>query len=205
MPSARYRELARRVTKLRHHFLPAAFSATGSYTERDLDRARGFRLLAHAEIEAYLEDRARTIVNTAFKNWKSDRKPREVILKLLTFHLEQKSVSQQELKEEHAGRRQRLDEAIQSTTNAYNRILSHNHGIKEESVLKILLPLGVKHTDIDSTWLGTVDSFGSARGETAHSAVKAQQPLDPQTEFATISSILHGLEDLDKVLSKIKT
>ena len=36
--------------------LPEKFSPTGDYSDRQLDRARGFRLLAHAEIEAFLED-----------------------------------------------------------------------------------------------------------------------------------------------------
>src|SRR5437763_1965954 len=54
--SARFKELKKRLRELRMHMLPATFSPTGDYSDRQLDRARGYRLLAHAEIEAFIED-----------------------------------------------------------------------------------------------------------------------------------------------------
>jgi hypothetical protein len=204
MSSARYRDLTRRLARLRKHFLPRVFSATGDYTEMQLDHARGYRLLVHAEIEAYLEDRARAIMNMAVKNWTADRKPREIIVNLLSFQFESKAASNQDLKNEYAGRNRRKNEAVQSAQGAFNRILSLNHGIKEENILKILLPLSLKGSDIDPTWLGTIDSFGAARGETAHSSIKVQQPLDPKGEAITVDSILRGLKEIDQFLNSIK-
>jgi hypothetical protein len=205
MPSSRYKELSRRLVKLRKHLLPKDFSVTGDYTESQLDRARGYRLLVHAEIESYLEDRARIIVNMCFKRWLLDRRPKTVILNLLSFHLDQKCVSQQDLKREYMGQDARVEKAIRAASEGYNQVLSKNHGVREDSVLKILLPLGIKPSELDQTWINTMDSFGVARGETAHRSVKTQQPVDPKSEFDTVSGILTWLKDVDASLSKIKT
>ena len=67
--SARFRELRARIRELRKHFLPRRFDDTGSYSARQFDRARAFRLLAHAEIESYLEDVAFDAANNAFRVW----------------------------------------------------------------------------------------------------------------------------------------
>ena len=74
--------------------LPSKFSATSTYSDTQLDRARGYRLLVHAEIETYLEDRAQAVVNSAYTAWKVDSKPRHVITCLLAFCNKEPSVHQ---------------------------------------------------------------------------------------------------------------
>ena len=103
MASARDRQLDRRIGKLRVHLLPFHFSPTGTYSADELDKARAYRLLVHAEIESYLEDSARRIANESLKQWTTTQKARPVILSLLTFHSNLKSASQQDLKDEDAG------------------------------------------------------------------------------------------------------
>jgi len=203
MASARYRQLSRRIDKLRKHLLPP-LSSTGDYSEVELDRVRGYRLLVHAEIEAYLEDRARAIANESVKRWVADGKPKPVILGLLSFHLKQDRVTHQDLKEEYTGSKARVADAIHSANQSYNQVLSQNNGVREDSVLKILLPIGVRPSDLDQTWLNTIDSFGMARGEIAHTSIKTQQPLDPLSEKKTVEQILGGLKNIDEVLGKIK-
>ena len=56
--SIRFRQIQSRCRDLRRHCLPSVFSATGDYSQRALDRARGYRLLVHAEIESFVEERA---------------------------------------------------------------------------------------------------------------------------------------------------
>lgn len=67
--SSRFRGLRARIRELRNHFLPRSFDPTGTYTKRQIDRARAFRLLAHAEIEWYLEEVVVETANTAFSIW----------------------------------------------------------------------------------------------------------------------------------------
>jgi hypothetical protein len=79
-------------------------------------------------------------------------------------------------------------------------MLSDNHGIKEENVRRILLPLGIGAGDIDSVWLGTIHAFGTNRGETAHTSIRTQQPPDAGGEFLVVSEIVEGLRKIDRKL-----
>lgn len=67
-PSKRFIELKGRLVELRQNLLPVKFSATGDYTDIQMDHARGYRLLAHAEIESYLEDVSREQLQTLSEN-----------------------------------------------------------------------------------------------------------------------------------------
>ena len=81
--SNRFKELRSRLRELRLHLLPASFSPTGDYTDRQQDRARGYRLLVHAEIESYLEDVSRETVTQAIRDWKKSNKPSNIIVSFL--------------------------------------------------------------------------------------------------------------------------
>jgi hypothetical protein len=202
MPSPRYRELTKRATELRIHLLPPD-SPTGIYTARQLDRVRGYRLLIHAEVEAFLEDRVRQVANEVVKKWSTDKKLRHSLFSLVAFYLKQEIVSHKLLKEEYAGVRKRLEEAVNEANMAFNKAVSQNNGVREKDILRLLFPVGLKNKEIDSVWLSTIDSFGANRGEVAHSSIKAQQPLDPKNEYQTVELILQGLKDLDGILTKL--
>jgi hypothetical protein len=204
MATARYRELERRLKKLRTRFLPKAFSPTGSYTDRVLDHARGYRLLVHAEIEAYLEERAQKIVNDSVKFFQVDGRPRHVLMNLLSFHLIQEQISGQQLKDIYAKKARYCDSTLSKAQTAYNHVIATNHGIREYNLLQILLPLGIEAAKIDSAWLSTLDTFGIRRGEVAHKSIKTHQLINPQDEFNTAQILLKGLKDLDDELGKLR-
>jgi hypothetical protein len=203
MPSARYRALEQRIQQLEKRLLPPK-SATGSYSPLQLDLVRGYRLLAHAEIEAYLEDKARLCANESLRRFRVDSKPRTVVMTLLAFHSPQKGVSAKQLKEIYANRIVHVQDTATQATTSYNRVISQNNGIKESNILQLLLPLGFRHSEIDSTWLSTIDSFGVKRGETAHSSFRAQAQPDPVTEQITVQQILAGLLTLDKRIKELR-
>ena len=198
MASTRLRQLALRLTSLKAHLLPP-FSPTGAYSDEDIDSARAYRLLVHAEIEAYFEDRARDIVINNIARWKADRKPRVVIQSLLSCHVEQRSVTR--VFNDNAGRADRLECAVDAAASSYFHIILTNHGIKEDNVLKILEPLGI--VDIDRAWLLTMESFGGDRGKTAHSAIATYQPVDPYAEWETVKAILKGIRRIDRDMDGI--
>jgi hypothetical protein len=203
MASARFVELERRLKKLRARFLPKVFSATGDYTDRQLDHARGYRLLAHAEIEAFLEDRAQQVAIGSLKRFRLDGRPRHVLMNLLAFNLVQDEVKLQKLKDVYATKTMYCGEAIGIVTTAFNRALAMNNGIREVNVLRVLLPLGLDPHLIDPAWLSTLDAFGLNRGEIAHKSMKTHQQIDPQDELNTTHILLRGLEDLDTALSRL--
>jgi hypothetical protein len=204
MATARFRELERRLKKLRARFLPKKFSPIGDYSDKELDHARGYRLLVHAEIEAYLEERAQDIANTSVSVFRTNRRPRHVLMSLLSFHLVQDQLSSDKLRDIFGRSARYSDEALSAAQTAYNRVLAMNNGIKEKNVLQILLPLGIQCARIDSAWLSTLDTFGINRGEVAHKSIKAHQLINPEDELKTTQILLKGLKELDEELSKLR-
>src|SRR5436190_3012573 len=194
MASARFLLLDRRIDKLQKRFIPRQFSPTASYTDRQRDHARAFRLLVHAEIEAYLEDRAKELVITAVRNFKSDGIPRTVVLNLVGFHSKTRELSTEKLQQIYGIGTSHLIEAVDNASAAYHYMLQNNHGVRQGDVLRLLLPIGFQTADIDATLLATLDSFGMNRGEIAHTSIKAQSLIDPQNEVKTVALILAGLD-----------
>jgi hypothetical protein len=189
--SVRLLQLKKRLTTLRRHLLPADFSATGSYSSRVLDRARGYRVLVHAEFEAYLEDRCWAIAQRAIQQWKVDKKPRSVLMSLLTRC------------GPAASNEQILQDRIGKAGSCYRHMIDLNHGIRESNLVNLLQPVGIELTDLDRTWVSTVNSFGVARGEVSHSSIGAQRPIDPRTELIMVRQIRDGFGDLDKLLNAL--
>jgi hypothetical protein len=187
--SRRYRLLELRLGQLRRRLLPKAFSPIGYYNDIQLDRARGYRLLAHAEIEAFLEERASEVVTRVFNLWLNDRKPRHTVVCLLAhFRPGEKSFAT-------------VAEAVGFCFGKFNQTIKDNNGIKQENLQKFLPPVGIDWALMDGTWLSTLNSFGTARGEVAHSSVRVHQPIDPMGEYDTVSNkILPGLKDLDSAM-----
>jgi hypothetical protein len=204
MPSARYRALTQRVRQLEKRLLPRAYSPLGVYSDRQLDLARGYRLLAHAEIEAYIEDVVRVCANDSLRRFQADGKPRTVAMSVLAYHLNQKGVSTKQLKEKYSAGVHHVQDVVAQAITAFNQAISLNHGIREPNVLHLLLPLGLLPKEIDSTWLSTIDSFGAKRGQTAHMSFRAQQLPDPRSESSTVSQILAGLAQLDEKITRLR-
>jgi hypothetical protein len=200
--SVRFRELQVRATELRLHLLPRT-DPTGSYTARQYDRVRAFRLLAHAEIEACLEDLAVAAATRCYSDWCTDGRPRTVLLALAAYHDRQFPAIPASTTVVPSDS---LDMRIETAKNDYcTRIIGRNNGIRERNVLGILLPVGVAAADFDPGWLATIDSFGSQRGDTAHRAGRTQQPPDPVSEADTVHQIIEGIRTVDARLEELVT
>jgi hypothetical protein len=195
--SRRFIALLKRLDTLRHHFLPEAFSPIGQYDVREYDLARAYVLLVHAEIESYLEDRARDVADTAEKRWKKKGSHSNVIRSVFGFHSHTKNEPWKPFDKTPA--------KIQSALNSYATLISNNHGIKEANVCRLLFPIGIEYRSLNATWLINLDSFGSFRGSLAHlSSIKTQQPVDPETEFKRVAEIVKGLRSLDRKINRLK-
>ena len=64
--SSRFRTLTKELNRLERQFLPK-INPTGIYSDRQLALTIAYRVLAHAEIEAYLEDRVQKVAIDAKK------------------------------------------------------------------------------------------------------------------------------------------
>jgi hypothetical protein len=87
MASQRFRILTDRITELRLHLLPDPFDPTGSYPNEGEIRTKtlAFRLLCHAELESYLEDRAIGIAKATWTAWEKKRFVSATTVHLLGF------------------------------------------------------------------------------------------------------------------------
>lgn len=202
--SARLRELEQRLGELRRHLLPKTFDETGSYSSRVIDRARSYRLLAHAEIESCIEDVVRDVATLTYSAWEVDRRPRTSLLALVSFCGDQRPSTPHELPatlgQVTPGF---MKDRVSTARNAFARMIKENNGVKEKDLLRLLLPVGVQEYQLDRTWLATIDSFGSVRGDTAHQAMRAQQPPDPANELEIVRQIVEGLRDVDELLTQL--
>ncbi len=169
-----------------------------NYTEEEIDRLRGYILLVHAEIEAFLEDRAIETLNRAIEDWKKNNKYNIVLVSLI-FHMQKKieNIEKKNIKN--------LESGIYYFLKQYKKnVIEKNHGIKKDNILSILSPIGLTENDIDETWLNTMESFGLLRGEIAHSSsYKTTQILDPKAQKNEIEVIIEEIKKIDLVINSL--
>ncbi|TMP39872.1 HEPN domain-containing protein [Pseudoalteromonas rubra] len=209
--SNRFKELKTRLRELRLHLLPNTFSPTGDYSDRQQDRARGYRLLVHAEIESYLEDVSKETVTEAIRDWKANQKPSIVIVSFLASYHSSWNVVEEVNNEEiiqiaksRKNGKDSVEQVIDLAQKQFTKKLKDNHGVKDKNFKTLILPLGVEISSLDQTWLTNLDSFGTKRGEVAHKAKRAQGSINPKDEFDLVNSLLVGIEELDKKIVRVK-
>lgn len=188
--SIRFNQLIKRISVIEKNYLPT-IKASGNYSNKEQDDTRAYVLLVHAEIESYFEDIAEEKVKKAFQTWQVNRQKSNVLLSLMSFNCV-------EYKE------QEVEKRINKALTSYIHSLRNNHGIKETNILNILLPAGFEYNDIDTTWLGTINSFGANRGAVAHSSAKVQQPLDPVILKSAVTQIIREMKNIDEKFKGIK-
>ncbi len=210
MSTKRFIVLLRRLTELEKHFLPQPFPLVAK--EQDNDNARAFQLLAHAEIESYIEDISKTKILSAIGKWKNSKQVGNVLLCFIAcYHagdLDDQTLEDFDKLKSHPKVKKKVEEIIDLAATKYNKLLSSNHGIKLDNLKKLLLPIGVNFDDLDQTWLTDIDNFGKERGSCAHQNKRAYQPKDPKTVHmlftTTTTGIIAGLAFLDTYINKLK-
>ena len=205
--STRFEEFKNRLEELRANMLPAEFSPTGEYSDADLDKARGYRLLVHAEIESYLEDISRSTVTKAIQKWKRDKKPSTLLIAFLASYHSSWSVNDEKSNEEiiqisksRVNIKNSVDEVINLAQKQFITKVRENHGVKENNFKTLIIPTGIDIDDLDATWLTNLTNFGSSRGEIAHKTKRATGEINPKDEYLTVQNLLEGLEALDNQL-----
>ncbi|WP_349645838.1 HEPN domain-containing protein [Candidatus Parabeggiatoa sp. HSG14] len=205
--SERYQQLGEALGLLRRHLLLDQLDDSAILEEEIYTRVRAFLVLAHAEIESFIEDRVKEVVLKANKIWKNDQKVSKSLLALLAFSGREMEKPAPSLNPARAAPQTKWDkklsltERINIATRAFHDVLNNNHGIKEENLLHLLLPIGIEVNDLDILWLTNMNDFGKKRGEIAHlSFYKTQYQIEPKNEYDKIFFLLEGLETLDKTL-----
>jgi hypothetical protein len=207
--SDRFKELRSRVSELRKHMLPEKFPNTGDYTDQELDSARGYRLLVHAEFESYLEDISKDVVTKAISKWKNNKTPSTTLIAFLALYHSSWNVNDEvtnnEIIEIAKSRKNKdsVEKVIELAQSQFTQKIKDNHGIREKNFKTLILPTGIDLCDLDGTWLANLDSFGGLRGEVAHTAKRATSRINPEDEYNRVELLLVGLEQLNHKIIEI--
>jgi RiboL-PSP-HEPN len=209
--SARFRVLTKELNRLRKLFLPRIFSKTGPYSTRQIELTYAYRVFAHAEIEAYFEDRVWETAIIAKQNWDDTGKASRVLICLLAFSDQKMDAPPDTLSPRQGNRtvppeKINVNEKIKIAINGFRKIIDGNHGIKEANLLKLLLPIGIDADNLDRVWLVTMNTFGEERGLIAHSSAtnpRMQTSPDPQSELNRVQEILMELEKIDRQITDL--
>jgi hypothetical protein len=210
----RLTQLKTQLNDLRAHLLPDSFDPTGIYDDQEkvATAALAYRVLSHAEIESYFEDRVLQVLDHARNAWENNKHVSRVILCLLAFSgkemrsppdtLEAPSDNKRKVWPEQVDIAKRLS-PVMADFNYYVR--KENHGIKEKNLLSLLLPIGVDHSKLDPTFLADMDSFGALRGAAAHSSSRTsvRQAVDPAEELKRVEALMPGIESVNTLIDSL--
>lgn len=204
--SLRFDDLRQRLSSLRKNLLPGKFSPTGIYSDKQLDRARSYRLLCHAEIESFLEDIAKAKVIEKIRDWKNSKIPSDLLICFLccyhsNWEYDDESSSENTITKTKV--KDKAEEIIDFAMIQYNRIIQENHGLKVKNIKQLFIPIGIRMNDLDPLWLTEMDQFGERRGAVAHTTVSMHQVIDPRSEYQTVQTLLVGLKRLDELVFSI--
>lgn len=185
--------------------LPQYFDPTGSYNDADYDRTRGYIALVCAEVEMFIESRCLEIAGLAVSNWMSSSTPSKVIVALHAICYSGWSGVLEGVTFAKPTTQLCVEARLADALKQYQQAVGDNHGIKRKNLKALLVPLSIRMSDLDETWLISVDSFGTTRGQIVHqSSVSMTQLPDPKIARETVwKQIVPGLRDLDLILSSL--
>ncbi|PTQ79215.1 hypothetical protein C8R21_13235 [Nitrosospira multiformis] len=214
MPSERFLQLQDQLRLLRTHLLPDQFDPTGTYDNYECVaiQSLAYRVLAHAEIESFFEDRALEAATLAHSAWESGRRVSHIAFCLLGFSGREMSLPPPTLEAPTDNKRKTwpslvdIDKRLLPVISDFHQFIrSGNHGIKEKNLLSMLLPIGIEPKKIDSAFLAEMESFGALRGLAAHTSGKmtAKQGINPAEELKRVESLMPGIEFLDTEINTL--
>lgn len=185
-------DFKRKIERLAQSLLPKD-RVSDSYTDQEKDQIHAYLVLAHAEIEDFLERLAMYVADRARRD-SIGAKCSPVISRLILFQC-----SRSTNRIEPA-----TEESIKGAYKFYENLVEHNHGIKADNLFRLFMPLGMTHSDFDPVLLSSLDTFGNLRGGIAHTAAKLQQGSSPSSEKKRVEDIVAALAHVDQRVRNLK-
>jgi hypothetical protein len=196
--SRRFKQLLSRIAFLESKILPQE-RIDGNYTKVESDLIKSYLLLVHAEIEAYFEDKARDKVNHALNKWKTNRQKSTCLKSVLAFSGNDISYENKPKSDSN-----NIEFRINCAVSHFLSLVGKNNGVKKNDILNLMIPMGLEISQLDDTWLNTMDSFGAIRGKIAHNSIAVQTMLDRNSERSRINDqIVPEIERLDALIQKL--
>jgi hypothetical protein len=156
---------------------------------------RGYLLLCHAEIEAYLEELAVKAAEQSLNKWRRDSRINRCLAALMLHHNKDATPSPSTMASH-------INLAVR---NHIRTVRDSNHGIKEKNLYSMYVPIGLDKSEVSTTLLAELESLGAARGRVAHTSAKSvQTPPDPGSIRQQVWNVLSELEDFDALGSSLR-
>ena len=188
----RFGDLSKRLVELEDHLITKEFSDVGDYEEHVKDMARGYRLLAHAEIESYLEDVVRLIADKTLEKWRTSSVGSKELISVLAALKSDPEISDKQLSSLKT-----TEQTVNFSFVSFKNRITKNNGIKEKDIKALMSPIGFDLEVLIPELVPLLDSFGTKRGEVAHST-SLKKEINPKDEVADVKNIHGYLERLDR-------
>lgn len=183
-----FKLLKERLESLKAKFLDVQLAAEANDPlnfQADIDQLAAFRLLFHAEIEGFLEGKAKENVDRISSSLVSPKWIRNYPeLLSLAFALKKQTPSD-ELDTT------KFNQFVQTLISGANTSIKENNGIKSPSFTLLSICAGKTIDEVDSVLSGSLNSYGKDRGDVAHKSVTQSRTINaPTAELATATSIV---------------
>lgn len=159
--------------------------------QADADNLAAFRLLMHAEIETFLEERAKQRLSTILSaidsghSWERSNPNLFALLALNSVILENHPVQNSTGTSALAAR----------IVAACKQEVGDNNGIKEAAFIRLSIMAGKTSSEIDSSTAALLNSYGKERGQVAHRSTSMVRSLQaPSAEEANARTIVEALQ-----------
>lgn len=211
-PSAEFQQLLVRLAQLKARFLSVAPDASGQYSDEAKDFARGYRVLSHAEIEAFIRGRVDETVRLSLQMWREKRVAHRVVVSMLAcWNKNWSDAASSEVpfpnkdKKDEKTRPITVDDLVNRAFKAFQNNIEKVYGLRPPDLNEFVMPLGIHVTadEFGATWLVEMENFGIQRGRVAHGGEAASQDINPDDERRRMDEVLPGLEKLDAKFNEI--
>jgi len=158
--------------------------------ESDTDMLAAYRMLAHAELEDYLERKARAELAALEANiLASGSMTSDPRIYVLANHFDLR------IPHECPFDDNRLKAATKMVVEAARDFLAENNGVKQRTLVAVALICGKSIDSIDASLCGALDSFGKERGEVAHKSAKRVTTIRaPSDEKTSVTEIVTAIK-----------
>ncbi|WP_124644459.1 hypothetical protein [Aquitalea sp. FJL05] len=157
----------------------------------DLDKIAAFRLLMHAEIEDFLERKAKeNLDNINYQLIQPGTGSSRSFPELFYISI----AAKHPLDPAHAFDEKSLKGHISNMLGTARGIIRENNGIKEGAFNMLSIFAGKTADEIDSTLSASLNSYGKNRGDVAHQSTRHSSTINaPSTEFASAKYLVEQL------------
>ncbi|MEV0078637.1 hypothetical protein AB0H58_19725 [Nocardia neocaledoniensis] len=190
------------ITDLKSSLIVDPKSDYNKYTKSDHHMALGFRVLASAHLEAFIENRCVDSATRSVRQHLAGKPTRGSKCLLIWWSVQ--TLAEIPVDSSAMSRREKAEIALKH----YQKFIESNHGINGKKMRKLLLPLGFQEAGLDlhDQLANLLDSIADNRNPAAHQAVnRARQYQEPIEEWKTFETLFPLLEKLDSDFDSVCT